>query len=1078
VDSGATGDAAAPSDVLASVGVGVLVVDAGVVSYANAAAGQLLDADPGELEGAPLPALTPADVAPLDRVADAAREPGGTVELPFATADGDPTPASVSTRPLDADDAERYVLTLHGRAEEAPDDERGGADERAAGDDHAGPDLDGGDGAALYEKLFAHSNDAIVVFDPGRDEIVDCNPRACELLGYDREELLSVPPTEIHPEEVERFRAFVADVVDDGAGWTNQLDCYTKEGTTVPAEISGATVELDGRTHVLASVRDLSERRERERALADLQEVTRELMEAETVDAITARAVRAAGGIVGLPFSYVYCPDDAGERLEPAAASPESRRGVGELPSFERGEGVLWAAFESGELAVYEDVQAETAPDADLPFRSAVVVPLGDHGVFGVGSAEPGQFESFDVDTAAVLAAQTEAALDRAAREGELRERSAAMDAALDGIAVLDDGEIVYANRAYASVHGYDAPEDVVGRSWRAVHPDDQHQRFEWDILPAVRSDGDWQGRTVGERADGSTFPESLSLSRIGEAGDRVVAVVRDVTDRRERLHRMEALAEASGDLMTEKTVEGVARAGVSTAETVFGFEYLCVRLYADDADELVRVALSDAAEAAIERRRAYDFEATLAGRAFRHGETVVDEPADDPYADEGTDASLHVPLGEYGVLSVVREDGGFEEETVRRVELLAGTLRSGLARAEREASLRATRGELETRRNELETLAEVDGLLQGIIGELLEAGTPAAVERTVCERLAASRFVRTAWVADAPGEGVDVTPETGAGADWDDDAGELTRPRVAAGLVADTADTGDVGVSDAVEYGPAAVAAVPLVHGGRTFGVLVVDAADADAFGEAVEPGLAVFGETVGFAIQAARSRELLLSDTAVELEFEMEETFGETAAAFDCSLVHEAGSLLADGGVRHYVRVEDGPPDDVAERLGESDRIRECEVLERHGDGGRLEVLVERSPLELLAEFGANLRSVHAEDGVSTVVVETATSTDVRRLVERLTRMDETAELVAKREVDRAYRTRSRFADATETALTDRQLSVLETAYREGYYDWPRERTAEEVAESLDISSSTLHQHLRRAEAKLLAALFDEQT
>lgn len=1069
MNNGATGDAAAPSDVLASVGVGVLVVDAGAVSYANAAAGRLLDADPDELEGAALPALTPEDAAPLDRVADAADDPETTVEIPFATADDDPIPVAVSVRPLDGDGVGKHVLTLHGGVDDA------GADD----DDHAGADLDQGDGAALYEKLFAHSNDAIFVLDPEHDEIVDCNPRACELLGYDREELLSVPPTEIHPEEVERFRAFVADVVDDGAGWTNQLNCNTKDGTTVPAEISAATVELDGRTHVLASVRDLTERRERERALADLHDLTRELMEAETVEAITDLAVRAASGIVDLPLAHVYCLDDAGEQLEPAAASPETRELVGELPTFERGEGVLWEAFEAGELAMYDDVGSETDPYGDLPFRSAILVPLGEHGVFGVASTEPGQFEGFDVDMAAILGTGTEAALDRAARERQLRERSSAVDAALDGIAVLDgDGEIVYANRAYASVHGYDDPEAVVGHSWRAVYPDDQHQRFEWDILPAVRAGDDWQGETVGERADGSTFPQALSLSRIGEAGDRMVTVVRDVTERDERLRRMEALAEASSDLMAEETVEGVARAGVSMAKRVFGFEYLCVRLYDEADDSLVRAALSDAAETAVERRRAYDFEATLAGRAFRRGETVVDEPADDPYTDEETDASLHVPLGEYGVLSVVREEGAFDEETVRRVELLAGTLRSGLAGARREASLRATREELESRRSELETLTAVNGLLQEIIGELLEAGTPTAVERTVCERLAASQFVRTAWIASAPGNTADVTPETGAGEDWDAEAEELTRPRVAAGLVATAADAGTVELSDAIEYGPAAVAAVPLVQGGRTFGVLVVDAVDADAFGEPVEPGLAVFGETVGFAIHAARSHELLLSDTAVELEFEMEEIFGELSATYDCSLVHAGGSPLEDGGVRHYIRVEGGPPDDIADRLVESDRIRECEVMERDDDGGRLKVLVEHSPLELLAELGANLRSVSAEDGVSTVLVETTASADVRRIVERVTAMDESAELVAKREVDRAYRTGDRFTEATEDALTDRQLSVLETAYREGYYDWPRERTAEEVAETLGISSSTLHQHLRQAEGKLLAALFGGRT
>ncbi|MFC7027627.1 helix-turn-helix domain-containing protein [Halomicroarcula sp. GCM10025710] len=47
----------------------------------------------------------------------------------------------------------------------------------------------------------------------------------------------------------------------------------------------------------------------------------------------------------------------------------------------------------------------------------------------------------------------------------------------------------------------------------------------------------------------------------------------------------------------------------------------------------------------------------------------------------------------------------------------------------------------------------------------------------------------------------------------------------------------------------------------------------------------------------------------------------------------------------------------------------------------------------------------------------------------------------------------------------MTDRQAEILRAAYLAGYYAWPRDTTAEELAESLDISSPTLHQHLRRA-------------
>ena len=55
---------------------------------------------------------------------------------------------------------------------------------------------------------------------------------------------------------------------------------------------------------------------------------------------------------------------------------------------------------------------------------------------------------------------------------------------------------------------------------------------------------------------------------------------------------------------------------------------------------------------------------------------------------------------------------------------------------------------------------------------------------------------------------------------------------------------------------------------------------------------------------------------------------------------------------------------------------------------------------------------------------------------------------------------------------ALTDRQREVLAAAYEAGYYDYPRRATQDEVASTLGISGSTVAEHLRHAEAALVAA------
>ncbi|MFC7165250.1 PAS domain S-box protein [Halospeciosus flavus] len=53
----------------------------------------------------------------------------------------------------------------------------------------------------LLRAVFEHSNDAIFVLDPYADEILDVNDASCELLGYPREELLELGPSDCHPDE-------------------------------------------------------------------------------------------------------------------------------------------------------------------------------------------------------------------------------------------------------------------------------------------------------------------------------------------------------------------------------------------------------------------------------------------------------------------------------------------------------------------------------------------------------------------------------------------------------------------------------------------------------------------------------------------------------------------------------------------------------------------------------------------------------------------------------------------------------------------------------------------------------------
>lgn len=60
--------------------------------------------------------------------------------------------------------------------------------------------------------------------------------------------------------------------------------------------------------------------------------------------------------------------------------------------------------------------------------------------------------------------------------------------------------------------------------------------------------------------------------------------------------------------------------------------------------------------------------------------------------------------------------------------------------------------------------------------------------------------------------------------------------------------------------------------------------------------------------------------------------------------------------------------------------------------------------------------------------------------------------------------------WSNRSQGSLTERQRAVLQTAYEAGYYDYPRTATQDDVAAAMDITGSTVAEHLRNAEATLV--------
>jgi hypothetical protein len=273
----------------------------------------------------------------------------------------------------------------------------------------------------------------------------------------------------------------------------------------------------------------------------------------------------------------------------------------------------------------------------------------------------------------------------------------------------------------------------------------------------------------------------------------------------------------------------------------------------------------------------------------------------------------------------------------------------------------------------------------------------------------------------------------------------------------------------------------IPLVHDRIVYGVLVLFADRSDPFDEREVAVLDELGETIGYAINAAESKQTLLTDAIVELEL----LCTDPAAALvtlssraECEIDLEGVVPATEGTLLAYQSVEGTTPEEVQQLGGEAAGVTAIRCIDDRDEGGLFEfTLGDGSLLASLTEHGTNIRSMRTENGECRAVVEATPEMDIRSLVAHLQRSFPEIKVLSKRELDRPIERIEALSDGAFDDLTDRQREAIEAAYRAGYFDWPRESTAEEVADSMAISSPTLHRHLRKAQNDLLSEFFDEQ-
>ncbi|WP_135826928.1 PAS domain S-box protein [Halorussus ruber] len=968
---------------------------------------------------------------------------------------------------------------------------------------------------ALAEEL----SDAILVIDT--DSTVQfANSAVNDIFGYSPEELVGESLTKLMPEAfAERHREGIRRYLGEGerhVDWNYlELPGQRRDGTEIPLGVSFSEFASGDEVRFTGIVRDISDRKRRESELHHrvrqqeaLSLFSQHALENRSVPDLMDEATELVAEALDHEYAGAleYRPDE-GDLL--------ARTGVG-------WDDEIWDSATIGtdrdsqagytllteEPVVVEDFETEDRFADDELLRSigaksgvSVVIGSPDDpwGVLGVHDTERRSYADHDVQFVQSIARILTTVIQRSERDRRLERYEAMLNAVDDGVYALDDdSRFVAVNDAYAELTGYDR-EQLVGEHAADILGAELYDELDW--VPEALENGEevvTLEATMPTRG-GDSVPVEVRVAPLPlDDGVGRVGVVRDVSDRKRREEKLTSLNELFESLSEAETSAEICELGVDAAVETLGFPNAAVALYDDEAGALVptvRQWSGDDIDDALLGQGADD----VAWQTFVEGEskTFADLAALDADAEMGS--ALSIPLGKFGVfLAGAPETDWFDRTDVSLSDMLCSNVRSALDRAEREETLREQRNDLKEKNRELERVNRINRVIREITKALTQASSQEDVMQAVCDRLTETGPYRFAWFGKHDRASGEVRPQARAGVEEgyldevmvtaDEDAARGEGPagravrtqqlQVQNDLLGDPPF--DPWREKALKRGYRSCVAVPVVYGGALRGVLILYASETDIFNEMEQAVLSELGETIGYALNALEQKQALVSERSIELDFRVRGADSpllafvtQTGAKFE----FENAVEREDGRLHAFFTIRESPPDETIEFAESISWIEDVRLVTERDDEYLYEsTLAHDSFLGSLVDRGAMPQSITATKEETRFVIRVPQSADVRAFVDRFEDYYDDVELVARRERDEPVMTRQEFESELTNRLTDRQREVLRTAYLSGFFEWPRESTAEEIAEVLGVSQPTVSRHLRAAERALFGLLFED--
>jgi len=459
-------------------------------------------------------------------------------------------------------------------------------------------------------KILFEGNDGIIILRG--DTFVSCNSKALELFGVSKHELIGKKPWDFSPTrqpDGKNSRKKALEKINAALNGEPQVLEWRvlRDGEPVDLEISLSRFIIDGRYHLMAIARDITERKKMEEALRESEKKYRDLWE-------------KAGDIL-------FIIDQRGNFLE---ANKTAR----ELFGYTREEVKKLSVWDVVDKRHHSVISQEIKKILELKRSKVTHLELlcytKDGKAIWIESRAKPIIEDGNIKAIQGIArdiTETKKMME-ALKESE-EKFGAICSASIDAIIMTDDsGKIVFWNDAATRIFGYGVDEALGHDIFTLIVPKKYHSRIKTKLSHFQKyGKGKVFGKileTVGVKKDGTEFPIEISLGSIRfQEKWHAVVIIRDITKRkraeeelRESEEKYRKIFETSPILLAIIDEHGVFIEANPAIIGILGVNPVGKSLYEVLPEKLAEEKM-EKIKSVIENSEAISFEASRGGREF-----------------------------------------------------------------------------------------------------------------------------------------------------------------------------------------------------------------------------------------------------------------------------------------------------------------------------------------------------------------------------------------------------------------------------------------------------------------------------